>query len=543
MKAGLSKTFEFLSQTENEAAVDLLLRALESPTQHIQHAALRALLERRSVAGQLYLVRRWHTLPVDWLTILDEHRGRMTQALRDAVLDADPQVCDNGCQAALRFREYDLIPTLLNAADEPANPNADRCAATLLSLTELLYEELYSPPDIRLRRDPQMVRRHVAVSLEQSLDRAGHAHRDEIVEAFLLIAGRDNSVLLKKLSDPLDPCYRQLINMLTHSGRLAVMRLVLSYLEDSQAPSAMLGVISHRTDRRFVELLLRKIGAEPTPAARHGLKRMNGFAWLRDDDQLFKQLDEAGQFSAVKLMTSSGMKPAAVYDWLVKIADTGNVGGRRAALLALENYPGAEANQLVLRGLRDTDPLVQAAAAGQLRQRNIPQALSLLVELIDSPHQAVRQASRDSLAEFNFARFLSAFDMLDDEVRRSTGVLVKRVDVRALASLRQELQNASGKRRMRALNVSRFMQAVPQVEETIIELLMGDDHLVRSEAAAALADSDSDLARAALNDALNDTSLTVQESAAESLRQISARGTPKIVLTMPPAPAATEART
>ena len=36
-------------------------------------------------------------------------------------------------------------------------------------------------------------------------------------------------------------------------------------------------------------------------------------------------------------------------------------------------------------------------------------------------HALVRKAARKSLAEFNFPRFLAAFDMLDEDVRPFTG--------------------------------------------------------------------------------------------------------------------------
>src|SRR5271163_3463732 len=102
---GLKKTFDVLSQTENEAVVQVLIPALDSPTPAIADAALRALLERRSLTGQHEIIRRLHTIDDRWKAIIQEGRGSMSHALRDAVLDADPQTCRNGCDAILWFRE------------------------------------------------------------------------------------------------------------------------------------------------------------------------------------------------------------------------------------------------------------------------------------------------------------------------------------------------------------------------------------------------------------------------------------------------------
>jgi hypothetical protein len=132
----------------------------------------------------------------------------------------------------------------------------------------------------------------------------------------------------------------------------------------------------------------------------------------------------------------------------------------------------------------------------------------------------VRQAARDSLGEFGFQRYLAAFDMLEEESARTTGLLVKRIDVTTIPQLRLEMQNSSGKRRLRALSMARLMAVVPQVLEGVLELMADDDHLVRAAAAKALGDSDTAAARDVLQRALADSSLVVQEAVRSSLEQI-----------------------
>jgi HEAT repeat protein len=521
---GLQTTFKLLSKTENEAAVQVLLPALDSAQRPIQEAALRAILERRSLVGQHEIVRRMHTLDEGWKAIISEYRGRMSQALRDAVLDSDPQICANGCQAILWFQEYDLIPALVNATEDDANPNSELAANTLLSLAELLYEELASPRNCRLRRDPQLVRKNVTGSLEESVKRFNKHKRTQPIEAFLLLTGRDNSTLMQILLDPHHYSYVPLIQTLTNSPRPGIMRLVLRFLDDPHAPSAMTSVISHRTDRKFVDHLLRKIGHQPSAGAQVNLKHVSSLAWLRGTAPLLDELDDIGQHSAVQLIMATGMKSSQAYEILNRLATSGKAGGRRAAVAALKKFSGTEANALVLRSLKDPDPQVQAAALAQLRQRGIPGALSILLGLVDSPHNIVRQAARESLSEFSFKRFLAAFDMLDDEIRRSTGILVKRIDANTLPMLTVELTHVSGKRRLRGLAIARAIAIVPEVEETIMELLSDTDHLVRVEAAIALADSDSQAVCDALAEAQHDSCVTVQEAAANSLRLILRRG-------------------
>ena len=125
----------------------------------------------------------------EWKTIIRQHRGRLTGALRDAILGTDPGLCENGCRAAVMFRDYDLVPTLLTALDSPAQPNSELAAQTALELVEALCEELAGGRDPSDRRDPQMIRRYVLGSLESSVHRYGQHKRREVIESFLLLVG------------------------------------------------------------------------------------------------------------------------------------------------------------------------------------------------------------------------------------------------------------------------------------------------------------------------------------------------------------------
>src|SRR4029079_5864493 len=131
---GLATTLALLGQTPNEAALPLLVSALDSPAQVIQDGALRALLDRRHATGQREIIKRLHLHGDRWRPIVDERRGRLAHGLRDGVLSADPQMCFNACQAILWFAEYDLMSALVTAAEDEAHANAELAAQTLLSL-------------------------------------------------------------------------------------------------------------------------------------------------------------------------------------------------------------------------------------------------------------------------------------------------------------------------------------------------------------------------------------------------------------------------
>ncbi len=520
MTKGLETTFRLLTKTKNEAAVGLLIPALDAAQPAIQEQALRALLDRHCTAGHKEVVRRLHQINEQWEAIIDDKHGRMTAALRDAVLAPERQLCENGCRAIRWFREFDLMPVLINAAEDESNPNRELVSTTLLQLAEALYDELASPRDYRKRRDPQLVRQQVLKSLEESTKRYAKHRVDTVIEAFLLLVHRDNSTLKRIMTDPLDTSYRPIIDVLTHSTRSGIIRLVLSFLDDPHTPTSAITLLSHRSDGRFVDCLLRKIGYEPSPTVAANLKKIDNIPWLTGDPSILDNLDDTAQFGAVQMAIRSGMPRRAVFGTIEHLMKHGKPGGRRAASHALAAFTGAEANLLAVRALEDPDPQVQANALAQLRQRGVPGALGKLVDMVESPHEVVRRAARESLGEFNFKRYLAAFDMLDEQVRTTTGAMVRKIDPEAASGLTEELAAKSRTRRLRAIAVVLAMGAAADLEPQLIGRLQDEDHLVRAEAARALGECPTPDAQSALTEALHDRSLVVREAAEDSLHRL-----------------------
>jgi HEAT repeat protein len=198
----------------------------------------------------------------------------------------------------------------------------------------------------------------------------------------------------------------------------------------------------------------------------------------------------------------------------------GKPEGRRAAATSLAELKGPEIDVLLLRALRDDDPQVRAAGLRQLRPRGVPGALTTLIQALDHPAAEVRDAARANLEEFTFRRYLPAFDLLEDGVRRTTGILVRKVDPTAPERLREEMQSAHGKRRMRALEIAAAMELVVELEDAVVQAAGDGDHLVRVEAARALGQARGYTARQALARLRDDVSFTVREAAEQSLDRI-----------------------
>jgi HEAT repeat protein len=517
MSKGLETTLRALATTDNDSAVALLLAALDLPDNVVRDGAMQALLLRQSNVAAAEVLRRWDQLPDRWKSQIAQRGDWLAGAIRKALLDVHDDLHRIGCEAAVHTRDYDVIPLLVTAATEGATKHADRAAQTVLLLAEQLADELAAPRDYRLRRDPQMQRAHVLVSLEKGA-LAFHDHgRRELLESFLLLANRENATLKRVLQSPADRTFSPLADVLANSSRPGIERLLLSYLDDPFAPLPALSVMVRRRDVAFLRRLLRKIGGEPAPVVRANLKRIETIPWMQVNLALLDALGDHEQPGAVQLAARSGVPRQLAFETVAYLLRHGTLAGRRAAASALADFRSPAADELALRMLDDDDPHVRAAVASQIRERNVPGATMRLVRLLDSPHQIEREAAQAGLVEFQFSKYLAAFDELTSEARRSTGILVRQIDAQWATNLRRELSAPGRARKRRALAIIAATDSTEELQDEIAALLLDPDPFLRIEAIRVLAECDTPRIRQALRDALVDTNPLVQEAAESAL--------------------------
>ena len=408
---------------------------------------------------------RWHELDERRRQLIAENPRRISAAVRDAILSTDAVTCANGCDALLRIREYELIPTLVAAVEQAGNPQGARAGARWSSLRRYLRESLDSPRGLQSQESPSRQRQYVLPSLQQAVDRFDHRQGHlEVVEAFLMLTPQDNPVLRGVLREPRHPAYLVMMQLLSSSVRRARHSLGTEFPGGPPRPDR--GPLRRIAPdgRRVCPPVAAGLGACPSPTVRGNLKRVEDIAWFHGDMCLLNTLNDDEQVATVQLALHAGINRLRACDVISRICRTSGVRGRREASAALAQFGGADTNQLVLDGLTDPDPQVQANMAIQLRARSIPGAITRLVQLLGSDQAVVRQAAGESLTEFRFRKYIANFDMMEDEVRRDAGQLVMRIDPDATAELATELKSQSAHAALRGLAAAVAMAAVPFVE-------------------------------------------------------------------------------
>ncbi len=521
MTTSLSTTFRFLAKTENESAVDVLVKGLDCMHTPSRQAALAALLDRRSPEGHREVFRRLSTFDESCREIISERPERLVAAVSDAVRQADDKGSKSACEAIVAFKLFDALPALVEVLSDPESRHTEVVATTILRMTEAYYAELSGADDHPSRKNQDVLRERITASLE-SATRKFHRHqRTEPVEAYLLVAKPKSATFRAVLQRSNESCYKPVVDVLTNSSKGGVLRLLLGFLDDPQMPLVVTKVYGDRCDAKFVRHLSQAVGPRPLKAVVATLARLNKFAWATPEHPVFNELDEQDQAGAVWLLAGSSVNRPKVLEVLAYLLAEGKPAGRREAAKALAQFEGAAANTVAIKSINDEDPGVRAEIIKQLRPRKIPSAFSLLIRLVDSPESEVKEALHSAMPEFTIHHFLENFDKMPEGMRPVAGHLVTKIDAAAAQVINSEMQSPSPVRRRRATLAAIVMGVIPEVEELVIKLLADEDHMVRIAAAKALADCKSVPTWDALRDALLDRSVIVQEAAEQSLERIS----------------------
>ena len=518
----LQRTIDALAKSRNEAATPTLVAALDAGAPEIFDGAIRALCARRSKAGHLAVLQRWELLTPSQKLIVEKGRCRMGAALREALLDGDDRLFAAAHEFVEASGDYDLVPTLVMVAERTCGERADAAVQLTLSLVDQLCRWLAADREPVLGRDPETIRFCVLESLERSVERYRQHRRPELLEAFVVLAGPDSAALRAILNSPHHPCYQSVVQSLTTSVSPNMLELLTTFMAFKDAPQAICNVVGKRTDQPFINAILAMPIDSKNVMLRRNLARTKSLACCEANPAILAHLSGDQQASAMRLLAlsgASGDRTLSLIDFLLRHGPT---VARLMACEALRPLTGASANQLALLALQDGHDAVQAAAARQLRERSIPGAMNKLLELIDSPHEVVRRAARDSLWEFTYDNFTARFDLLDLDARRTMGERVARVDPESPTRLTADMSNPARRLRLRAIEMSAAMGLLPKVADALIERLADEDHVVRAAVADALQHCTAEDVRNSLLNALKDRSAAVQMAARNSLRALGA---------------------
>ncbi|HEX5471621.1 MAG TPA: hypothetical protein VFW73_07025, partial [Lacipirellulaceae bacterium] len=186
---------------------------MKSSRAEIRTATIRAAIRRHDNQTHAQLIQHFSTLcEADQATLCEAHAAmshHAAPALRSALLKGDATTCKNACRIVVLSGDADLFPTLVKAAEDKTHRHHADIAVAIHDLTAFLQRELahWATGDRSAPHDPSFKRHHVLLALEQSLAHFGRHRRQEILDAFLMLAPIDNQTFNVILHDTKHPCH------------------------------------------------------------------------------------------------------------------------------------------------------------------------------------------------------------------------------------------------------------------------------------------------------------------------------------------------
>ncbi len=517
MPSGIEKTFQLFANTDNHAAVPVLVDALDSPYSEVREGALSALLRQQNAVAQRALVQRWRKFTPVQRSWIELSGISLEIALRELIQSSDQEQFALGLEVLGQVPEFELIPALALIVRDSGHTYRDTAGNTLVHLAASLRKTLRTGDS---KVGVELVRNRAIDSLGDCITHYSQHESLAILEAFLVLVTRENQLLREAWNNAKHPAHSAIIRFLRHSSRPEIIDLVLSTLTDMHPSIPVLNIVGLRHDPAFMSELTVRLQGKMNDTVRRNLGKLTKVAWAEEHRHVLEKLNGLQQAAAVHMAMCTSIGSERLYELLLLVAASGHSNGRLAALEELASYVDPHTNELILEAVSDPNAAVRAEALRQLRPRGIPGAIKLLLQHLDSPQLIIQDTVRNSLAEFNFPRFLSAFDKMSPDAQKNTGRLVRGIDVNTQRLLANEMADDSSYRRLRALKIIEVMDNQLDMEADLIKALKHEDHFLRAEAARLLARCPSSSSVTALRQAMLDRNVRVRENAEASLRQI-----------------------
>ncbi len=494
------------------------------------------LLEHPSPENLLAIVQHWHVWPMERRLELRGRKLDFAQAIRTALCESDLQVKHNAFDAATELQVTGLLPDLIKLSMQPSYVHRSTSSAVLLQLTELVYQQNQVPVGARPMNEagadlptaeqlpPRPVFRWPAgiAKLRQIMEAALQHYklggRSEVLVVHLSFADFDDLWIERILADKLHPAHDDLLGLFENNTNEAVVQKLSCFLSTSRPLPCITSIWRRRNDLTFLRRFLQYIAREQEPEVTGNLRRLSQPFWLNELINDIRPLTLIEQQALLTLVQNCLPQDDEVLEALSRILPQASLVLRRKIVSLICQLSGMRANQLVAELIEhETDGEILITLIPELRRRNLARAMKKLLGLLDHGHEGVRRKSAEAFHDCTIQRYLAAYDLLDEAVRRSTGQLVQKVDPATNRVLADELSSGNRIRQVRALQAIRSIGNIDELCALVLKLAQNPDMRLKIAAIGTLAGATVPEAKGLIRRYLVDENPSIRKAAELSL--------------------------
>ena len=513
---GLQLTFDYLLNSQNGRVIEVLAEGLRSNNKTIILNCARQLLERSSIRSKYELVRHFHLLPAEFLDSMQGRAKDFTPALAEALIQENKQILLNGIEVTRLVVNYDHFKLLLKLIQHADRDIVDVVQLTIreiiLEIHEINERNKNGDENQHYVRNLPLIIHKIIETLDEATNEYHHTEGLELIIEGILILGGVNNQSVQKLTDHASGDLRETTyKILLNSRHEGVLALLMSFLNSKTVNPRILEIISQRDDPEFAIYMLDHLSKVLTTNQVRNFKAMRSLGWFSLDSSVFVNLPAVLQLQLLPLISVLSFTPQEIKDLHYWLLQHGSNDVRNKVSELLSHHHPNEIRDVVQGSLNSDDEQVQAWAVSQLRHSQIPDAMKLLLEKLDSQDEIVQEAARKELKGFNLEKILELCDHLDESRCPAVGELMVKIDPNAKNKLCQELAHPARKRRIRVALAIKRMQMSRELALPLTTLLYDQDAMVRRIAVETLMEVNTPMVLGEIQNLVDDSSPRVTE--------------------------------
>ncbi|MDR1959464.1 MAG: HEAT repeat domain-containing protein [Planctomycetaceae bacterium] len=521
MTPATEKNIRFCIKTDNPAATEMLRFYLKSDDYEIRQKAFEGIFFKQEPGIFAELFRLIRENEEMWMKIPFLTPARLGKILDSIIRGNDWEQTRTACEMAVRYKVYESLPAISTLLEVPKPEYVSLSAETTLQLAECFYESLAAAVSSLELRNMDRQREWIAAQMEVPVRKYGIHGRDEFVRAYLMVAKRGYTFLNGVLDDIHSQVCKLMIKLLRESEGGSYYRLLLSYIGDANTPQIINNVLTEKDNKSFVQYLLKWISDAPSQSMKDALKRFNRFSWIRTDNTGLADLIEGLEACFVQLVAHATLPREITLAMFEFILQSSSVEGKRAVMTVIRSFSGDDVNRILLAVASDSDPVVCSKILKILKNRNVKEAVQVIMQNVEHPDPLVRRTIYELMPEFRIENFLQKMGQISPYTAGIIGKIVLNVDPHVHKRISEDIASATPLRRRVAMETLQCMGICGEYEEQIVHLLENDDEVpVRVAACKALGDVVTQNSVQTLTWASHDRNLMVQRAAVESLEKL-----------------------
>lgn len=479
-------TFQILGLRSNLASVEVLSYAMCSPFEPVRTAALQTLVARGGPHEMAAILERIDLCSEAELPTLRSQSQKLLDPIEAGLASRDPMRQQRSLCAIAKLELAPQFHHLVSVAQSPDNPQQIVAAELLIGLA-VKFGTLARNNSSKYQAEREMLLSELLRSMELYDD-----HRiNQIFDAWLCASHWEDEPFKAIFKpDRRDTIAKITLRQLKHSHRHEILEVLAGVLWSKKPFFEAIQLMADRKDHTMTLILAdltRRLGV--TPVLRKNFSMKTPIHALNRVDFSSDSIPIVDRSNLLLLLAEAEVPPDKLLSSINQMLEVKDPIAEAACATAIRNLQSLkpEIIVMVLSDCFDSPDIETYTPPPWKAELRV--ALERLIELFPSQPSSVKSSIEFVLSDFQCEELFKHVDDWPEPHLIAYGKLVRLADRGFLSYLEREIQSHSSAKRLRALQIARYLGVDEAVQEIVCQSLSDASEHVRTEAVYTLANS------------------------------------------------------